>query len=333
MGSSVIGPVKLRAQIEQWRMARPFRITGFTFELIDVLVVSLEHEGRIGRGEAAGVYYKNDRPASMLAQIEHLRDGIEAGLSRADLQQLLPAGGARNALDCAMWDLEAKFSGKTVWQLTGIAPRPVRTAFTIGIEETPQRMAACAIEAAIYPILKVKVDSDRPVERVAAIRAVRPDAELVVDANQGWSFEQLVDAAPQLADLGVQLIEQPLPRGADSELEGYTSPVPLCADESCQDRSELDQAARRYQIINVKLDKAGGLTEALAHTRAIRTKGLDVLIGSMCGTSLAMAPGMVVAQGCRHVELDGQLLLARDRNPGLRCRNEEIAVPDPALWG
>lgn len=328
-----MGPLSLRTEIEEWPLMTPLRITGYTFNVIEVLVVSLERDGHVGRGEAAGVYYKNDKPASMIRQIEPLRMTIEAGISRDSLQEMLPPGGARNALDCALWDLEAKCSGKTIWGLTGIKPKPVTTVFTIGIEDTSQAMAARATEASIYPILKIKVDEDRPVERVAAIRAARPDAGLVIDANQGWTFEQLVEVAPKLAEMGVKLIEQPLPRGSDDPLEGYTSPVPLSADESCQHRGELDQASRRYQIINIKLDKAGGLTEALLLAQAVRDRGLALLVGCMCGTSLSMAPAFVVAQRCQYVELDGQLLLKRDRLPGLRCHNGEIAVPDPRLWG
>jgi L-Ala-D/L-Glu epimerase len=194
-------------------------------------------------------------------------------------------------------------------------------------------MAARAKEASIYPILKIKVDEDRPVERLAAIRAARPDADLMVDANQAWTFEQLVAVGPKLAEMGVTLIEQPLPRGRDQSLEGYRSPIPLCADESCQHRGELEQAGRRYQIINIKLDKAGGLTEALALAQAARNQGLQLWVGNMGGTSLGMAPAFVLAQLCRYVELDGPLLLKHDRVCAMRCEHGEIALPDPRLWG
>lgn len=328
-----MGSLSLRTEIEQWPLVTPFRITGYSFSAIEVLVVRLERDGHVGWGEAAGVHYLNDKPASMMRQIEPLRTTIEAGISRDSLQEMLPPGGARNALDCALWDLEAKCAGKTIWDLTGIEPKPVTTVFTIGIEDTPQAMAARAREASIYPLLKIKLDADRPVERVAAIRTARPDAGLVVDANQGWTFEQLVEVAPKLAEMGVKLIEQPLPRGSDEALEGYVSPVPLAADESCQHRGELDPASRRYQIINIKLDKTGGLTEALLMAQAVRDKGLELLVGNMVGTSLSMAPAFVVAQGCQYVDLDGPLLLKHDRFPGLRCHNGEIAVPNPRLWG
>jgi len=325
--------MSLRCEIESWPLKRTFRITGHALDTVDVLVASIGLDGHVGRGEAAGVYYFGESAPSMLRAIEDVRHKIEAGIGREALQSLLPAGGARNALDCALWDLEARRSGKSVWELTNIVPRVVTTFFTLGIESTPQLMAARAEEAFAYPILKIKVDGDQPVERVAAIRAARPDARLVVDANQGWSFSQLAEFAPKLAELGVSLIEQPLPRGADAPLEKYKSPVPLTADESCQHRGELDAAARRYQVINIKLDKAGGLTEALQLAKAIQDRGLQSQIGCRCGTSLAIAPAVVVAQLCSYAELDGHLLLERDRSPGLGCREGKIGIPDPLLWG
>lgn len=328
-----MGTMSLRTDVESWPLAKAFRITNYTFNAIEVLVVRLDQAGYVGRGEASGVYYLNETPASMIQQIEALRDTIEAGITRGELQTLLPPGGARNALDCALWDLEAKSTGRSIWDLTGIRPKPVTTVFTLGIEDTPEEMAAGAIEASNYPILKIKVDADRPVERVAAIRKARPDARLVVDANQGWTFEQLAEVAPHLARMDVRLIEQPLPRGADEALDGYRAPLPLSADESCQHRGELESASRRYQIINIKLDKAGGLTEGLKLVEAIRAKGLQVLIGCRCATSLAMAPGFVVAQHCLYVELDGHLMLERDRPEGLLCSSGELAVPNPRLWG
>jgi L-Ala-D/L-Glu epimerase len=325
--------ISLRAQIEKWPLAKPFRIAGYTFSVVELLVVVLETDGCVGRGEAAGVHYLHDTPSAMVRQIQQVREAIEAGISRNSLQSMLPPGGARNALDCALWDLEAKCSGKTIWELSGVAPKTVTTVFTIGIEDTPEEMAEAAANAAMYRRLKMKLDSDRPIERVAAVRAVRPQAELLIDANQAWTFEQLTEFAPKLADMDVKLIEQPLPRGADLKLKGYACPVPLSADESCQHRGELEQASQRYQMINIKLDKAGGLTEALLLADAAKERGMTVQTGCMIGTSLSMAPAFVVAQHCLYVELDGQFLLERDRVPGLRCQNGEIDVPDPRLWG
>lgn len=328
-----MGALKLRVDLEAWALCRPFRIAGRIFKAIDVVVVRLERDGCCGWGEAAGVFYMNDMPAAMVGQIEQVRPQVEAGISRETLQKILPPGGARNALDCALWDLEAKCSGETVWDAIGIEPKPVTTAFTIGIEDTPQAMAARAAESSQYPVLKIKLDGERPVERVAAIRAARPDARLLVDANQSWTFEQLAKIAPQLADLGIIIIEQPLPRGNDAALENYICPIPLVADESCLHRGELDQASRRYQIINIKLDKAGGLTEALLLAQAARDRGLGLMVGNMGGTSLGMSAAFVIAQLCDDVDLDGALLLRQDRAPGLRYQGGQIAVPDAAFWG
>jgi L-alanine-DL-glutamate epimerase-like enolase superfamily enzyme len=323
----------LSVHIEEWASKIPFRIAGFSWNTFKVVLVELSDGKHVGRGEGLPVYYLHETVDGLYRQIEGAAGQIERGIDREALLKLLPAGGARNAVDSALWDLEAKCHGRTIWELTGIEPRSVATAFTIGIEDTPEAMASRAIEASIYPILKIKVGEDRPVERVAAIRAARPDAGLVVDANQGWTFEQLFEVAPKLAELGVKLVEQPLPRGADEPLEGYTSPIPLSADESCQHRGELDQASRRYQIINIKLDKAGGLTEALLLAQAVRDRGLELLVSNMGGTSLSMAPAFVVAQLCQYVELDGQLILKHDRFPSLPCHNGKIAVPDSGLWG
>lgn len=325
--------LKLSVHAEEWAAKIPFRIAGHRWDAFKVVVVELTDGNHVGRGEGLPVYYLNEDVDSLYRQIEAAAGQIERVIDREALLGLMPPGGARNAVDCALWDLEAKCSRKTVWELTGIRPKPVTTVFTVGIEDTPEAMAARAIQASIYPILKIKVGKDQPFERVAAIREARPDAGLVVDANQSWTFEQLVEIAPKLAELGVKLIEQPLPRGSDDPLEGYVCRVPLSADESCQHRGELDQASRRYQIINIKLDKAGGLTEALLLAEAVRDKGLDRLVSCMGGTSLSMAPAFVVAQLCQFVELDGQLLLKRDRIPSLSCDKGTIAVPDSQLWG
>jgi L-alanine-DL-glutamate epimerase-like enolase superfamily enzyme len=325
--------LNLSVHIEDWASRIPFRITGHRWDSHKVVVVELAAGDHRGQGEGLPVYYLNETVDSLYQQIEAAAGEIERGVHREALLKLMPPGGARNAVDSALWDLEAKRSGKTIWELTGIEPKSVTTVFTIGIEDTPEIMAARAVEASMYPLLKIKVDKDRPVERVAAIRAARPDATLTVDANQGWTFEQLEEVVPKLMELDVKLIEQPLPRGADSQLEAYTSPIPLCADESCQHRGELQQASRRYQIINIKLDKAGGLTEALSLARAVKDRGLERLVSCMGGTSLSMAPAFVLAQLCKYVELDGPLLLKHDRFPALRCHNGRIDALDLRLWG
>jgi L-alanine-DL-glutamate epimerase-like enolase superfamily enzyme len=322
---------RLTATTESWAFREPFTITGYTFTSSDLLLVSIEQNGSRGRGEAAGVYYLAETGESMRADVEAVREAVEAGAGRDELRKLLPAGGARNALDCALWDLEAKQNNSTIWALTGIEPKPTRTVLTIGIG-TPEAMAAAAAKLDSDRI-KVKLDSKLPVERMTAVRKARPDAELIVDANQGWNLEQLSALAPELATLGVAMIEQPLPRGGDAELEYYRSPVPLGADESCLGVAEFEQAARRYQVINIKLDKAGGLTEALELARLAEERGIELMVGNMMGTSLAMAPGFVVAQLCRFVDLDGALFLTKDRPCPMTYQHGVVSAPRPELWG
>ena len=322
---------KVTFEVEFWAMKAPFRITGHTFYGADMLQVTITENGVSGRGEASGVYYLDENADSMLAQVESVKEALEQGLGREELLGLLPLGGARNAIDCALWDLEAKLSGKSIWELTGITPREITTTNTIGID-TLDGMAALA-KSHDTPLLKVKLDAENPVERIAAVRAARPDAVIIVDVNQGWTFDQLREFAPKLKDLGVAMIEQPLPRGGDAQLEGYEPPIPLCADESCLDTNEFEQAARRYQMINIKLDKTGGLTEALRLAAMARAKGKGLMVGNMLGTSLAMAPGYVVAQLCKFADLDGALFLKQDRPHPMGFAAGVIAPPDPNLWG
>ncbi|MDH3349908.1 MAG: dipeptide epimerase [Gammaproteobacteria bacterium] len=269
----------------------------------------------------------------MLAQLESIADKLVAGANRHDLLDLLPPGGARNAADAALWDLEAQLSGKSAWEMAGVEPNPVETDLTIGLEAEPEDMARKAAAAPDYDLLKIKLDDDRPVERIAAIRKVRPDARLIVDVNGGWTFEQLQRFSPDLQRFGVELIEQPLPRGEDSELEGYLCPIPLCADESCLHLGELEQAANRYQFINIKLDKTGGLTHALQLAHAAKAKDLGIMVGSMCGSSLAMAPHHVVAQLAEYVDIDGPLLMKNDRIGGLVYDRGFVSLPETRFWG
>ncbi len=325
--------MKFSANIEEWEMKQPFRITGVVWTHSRGLVVQLGMNGKIGRGEAQGVYYLDETVESMLAQVDAVADQIRRGISREALQDLLPPGGARNAVDCALWDLECKLAGKTIWQLTGIAPKPVITVFTIGLEDTAEAMAAKAAAAKDAPVLKIKLDGHQPYEKLAAIRAVRPDVQLVVDANQGWNFDLLKEVLPKCAGLNLGMIEQPLPRGDDAELEGFESPIILAADESCLHTGELEQAARRYSMINIKLDKTGGLTEALALAKAARAKGCKLMIGNMTGTSLGMAPSFVVAQLCDFVDIDGPLLLKHDHVNGLQYHKGQAEVFEPSFWG
>lgn len=319
--------------IADWELTQPFRISNFEWINSRCLVVQLGEDGCIGRGEAQGVFYLDETAESIFKQAEQVASVIRKGISRADLQDLLPAGGARNAIDCAMWDLECKKAGKTIWQLTDIDPKPVTTVFTIGLEDTPEAMAAKAAAAMDAPILKIKLGNDRPYERLAAIRAARPDAQLVVDANQSWDFELLQEVIPKCVALNLVMIEQPLARGHDKALQGFDSPITLAADESCLHTGELETAASRYDMVNIKLDKTGGLTEALKLARAARAMGCKLMVGNMVGTSLSMAPSFVVAQLCDFVDIDGPLLLKYDVPSGLDYNNGLVTEISPALWG
>jgi len=274
--------------IESWASLIPFRIANYEWDDYPTVVCEIEQDGVIGWGEALGVYYLDETEKTMLKQLEMVAAELAGGANREDLLELLPAGGARNAADAALWDLEAQLNGTSVWRMAGVEADPVQTVFTIGLEAEPDKMAAGAAAASDVSLLKIKLNNDRPVERIAAIRQARPDARLVVDVNQGWHFHELQRFAPELQSLGVEFIEQPLPRGGDDELENYESPVPLCADESCLTLDELEQAVSRYQIINIKLDKTGGLTHALELAQAIKDRDLRIMVGSMCGSSLAM---------------------------------------------
>lgn len=325
--------MKISAHLEDWELVQPFRISGMEWLTSPTLVVQLEEDGFVGRGEAQGVFYLDETAAGLFGQVDRVAPEIRKGITRDELQDLLPAGGARNAVDCALWDLECKKTGKTIWQLTGINPKPVTTVFTIGLEPTPEEMAEKAAAAADAPVLKIKLNADRPYERLAAIRAARPDAELVVDANQGWDFDLLKEVIPKCVDLDLGMIEQPLPRGGDQMLEAFESPITLAADESCLDSSELETAARRYSMINIKLDKTGGLTEALKLAYAAKEKGCKLMVGNMVGTSLGMAPAFVIAQLCDFVDIDGPLLLKYDHPNGLSYEKGVVGVFDSRFWG
>jgi len=316
---------------EQWALESPFRITGHVFHIIDMLHVRILENGAAGAGEAAGVYYLNETGKSILADAESAREALEHGADREALRSMLPAGGARNAIDCALWDLEAKLSNKRIWDLTGIVPGRTQSFFTVGID-TPEKMAEKARSLDSTKI-KVKLDDDEPLACITAVREARPDAEIVVDVNQGRNIGKLADLAPAFRDLNISMIEQPLPRGGDEELEGFESPVPLCADESCLTTAEFEQAARRYQVINIKLDKTGGLTEALDLAKMAKAHGKDLMIGNMVGTSLGMAPGYVIAQLCKYVDLDGTLYLTGDREHAMTFEHGFMSPPESALWG
>ncbi len=324
----------LAVRRESWPLAGVFRISRGARSEAHTVLVELRGGGAAGRGEAAPYPRYGESVDAVVAAIEGLRGDLERGLSREELAHALAPGAARNAIDCALWDLEAKRAGRRAWEAAGLpAPAPVTTAFTLGIDE-PDAMRAAAARHAARPLLKVKLDGERVMERVAAVREGAPRARLIVDANEAWTPEQLERRLPELAAAGVELVEQPLPAGADEALAGMTRAVPVAADESCHTRADLAAIEGRYDVVNVKLDKTGGLTEALALTAAARAGGFGVMVGCMLGTSLAMAPAVLAAQGARFVDLDGPLLLARDRTPGLDYGPQgALAPPPPGLWG
>jgi L-Ala-D/L-Glu epimerase / N-acetyl-D-glutamate racemase len=318
---------------ETWPSIIPFRIANNVWDDFPCIVCEIRQDGITGRGEALGVYYQGETPESMAADLQRISPALSGGADRKALLELLPPGGARFAADSALWDLEAQLSGTSAWELAGVLPDPVQTVFTIGLEDTPGQMAAKASAADDISLFKVKLNNDRPVERVAAICEARPDAELVVDANQGWNMDELRQFDPALHELGVQMIEQPLPRGKDQELEGYVPKVPLCADESCLHLGELDDAVRRYQMLNIKLDKCGGLTHGLKLAAAARNRGMALMVGCMGGTSLSMAPSHVLAQLCEFVDIDGPLLIKQDREGGLIYKRGIVSLPKQRFWG
>jgi L-alanine-DL-glutamate epimerase-like enolase superfamily enzyme len=326
--------LRLQAEVESWELSAPFRITGYTFTHSDIVVARISDGAHEGRGEAAGVYYRDDKPPGMAAQIEAVGDAVEAGLSREDLRGLLPPGGARNALDCALWELEARRAGKPVWALAGLdALKPLLTTYTLGAD-TPAAMAAGASgRFADARALKLKLLGDgADGERVQAVRAARPDAWIGVDANQGFTAATLEALLPILTAARVELIEQPLPVGQEAQLEGFKSPIPLAADESVQSLDDVAGLVGRFQVMNIKLDKCGGLTEALLMAQAARELGLKVMVGNMTGTSLAMAPAMVVGQFCDVVDLDGPLFLKEDRKPSVIYDHGYVRQPE-GVWG
>jgi L-alanine-DL-glutamate epimerase-like enolase superfamily enzyme len=327
-------PAALHFELERRPFAEPFRISGYVFEATDLLLVTLSNGEHRGRGEAAGAYYLGDDADNMIAILEEHRDAIEACASREELRSLLPAGGARNAVDCAMWELEAARSGRPAWQLAGLSDvKPVTTTFTVGADE-PAAMAETARKYAGAKAIKVKLtgELDLDVARVAAIRGARPDVWLGVDANQGFAVADLERLVGALVEQRVSLLEQPLARGREADLTGYDGPIPLAADESALGLEDVAGLVGRFQVLNIKLDKCGGLTEALLMAQEARRLGLGVMVGNMTGTSLAMAPAFIVGQQCDFVDLDGPVFLAEDRHPSVVYENGTIWCPDD-VWG
>ncbi|UPT62785.1 MAG: dipeptide epimerase [Hyphomonadaceae bacterium JAD_PAG50586_4] len=326
------GSVELRITHETWPLAEPLRIAFATIEAVDVVVAELYDGQHLGRGEGIGVFYRDDNAQRGVVELQGAAAALAAGQAYDAVFAQLKSYAARTAVDCAAWDLKCKQTKSSIWELTGVSPGRIETFSTISLD-LPQNMAA---SARMRPglRLKLKIDATNPVGQVEAVRRARPDAILIADANQAFSFAQLQDVAPALAQLGLALLEQPLASGADEALEGYRCAVPLAADESCFEISDLDLAARRYDVINVKLDKTGGLTEALRLERESRRRGLKTMVGCMAGTSLSMAPGFVVARaGVSFVDLDGPVLLAQDRSGGATYAGEVVTPPARSFWG
>jgi len=325
--------MKLVLRDETFPIAGRFTIARGSKTEARVLYVELHDGDLIGRGESVPYARYGETLDNCMDQLEAVRADIEAGLTLDALQSLLPAGAARNAVDCALWDLHAKLSGVPAWRSAGLKRfDPLKTAYTLSLD-TPEAMGAQAAANARRPLLKLKIGGAGDIDRVEAVRQHAPKARLIVDGNEGLSFDDLVRIAPDLAKLGVKLIEQPMKVTEDEALLGYDSPVPLCADESLHTRAELERCARLYTCVNIKLDKTGGLTEALALRKAAAAKGLGIMVGCMVATSLSMAPAMIVAQGADFIDLDGPLLLARDRENGLEITGSILAPPRPELWG
>jgi L-alanine-DL-glutamate epimerase-like enolase superfamily enzyme len=329
-----VAALKLHVEVQKLRLSAPFRISGFVFEEQEVVVVTLDDGRHRGRGEASGVYYLGDTAQGMIVEIEAARGTIERGIDRTALQQLLPAGGARNAVDCALWELEAHRAGAAVWELAGLdAPKPLVTTFTLGAD-APAAMAAGARKYAQARSLKLKLTGDLPedIERVRAVRAARPDVWMGVDANQGYGIEALNALIGVLDSAEVSLLEQPLKRGREADLEGFKSTIPIAADESVLTLSDIAGLVGRFSVVNIKLDKCGGLTEGLAMAHEARRLGLGVMVGNMVGTSLAMAPAFVLGQLCDVVDLDGPIFLAKDRTPSMTYTNGS-AWSGEEVWG
>ena len=315
-------------------LSAPFTITGYTFTEMTVVVARVEDRGATGEGEAAGVYYLEDDADRMCAALEEVRRDVEAGTDRASLRRLLPPGGARNAVDCALWDLEAKRLGQPVWRIAGLErPRALLTTFTIPAND-PAAMAAKGIEYAQAKSLKLKLTGEMPLdaERVRAVRRARPDAWIGVDANQGFTPDSLTALMPDLVACKVKLVEQPFARGREADLDGFRCPVPVAADESVQGLADVEPLVGRFDIVNIKLDKCGGLTEGLAMAAEARRLGLGVMVGNMVGTSLAMAPAWILGQLCDISDLDGTLFISRDREVVMSFENGKVSYPDRG-WG
>ncbi|WP_299329555.1 N-acetyl-D-Glu racemase DgcA [Parasphingopyxis sp.] len=323
----------LEVSVEDWPLEQPFTISRGVSHSAEVVVVRLTQDGAEGRGESTPTDHYGESCEGVVAAIEACRDRLE-GEEKPSAPGMDLRGAAANAVDCALVDLACKQAGKRAWDILGEPePGPVQTTKTVPLD-TPDKMAADARKWPTYNLLKIKLGMpDGDLGRVAAVRAARPDARLICDANEGWSIDQLRDYVGSLRDAGLEMIEQPLPAGQDDALRDFTSPIPLCADESCHVAADVEALVGKYDLVNIKLDKTGGLRPGLELATAARAHDMKIMVGCMLGTSLAMAPGLLVAQYAKFVDLDGPLALVGDRNPGLSYRDGFVSVPDAALWG
>jgi L-alanine-DL-glutamate epimerase-like enolase superfamily enzyme len=326
-------PQRLRVVRQSWKLAQPFAISRGSRTVAEVVVAEISDGDARGRGECVPYPRYGESVDGVVRALEAMVGAVFSGLDRAELQAAMPPGAARNALDAAFWQLDAGRANCSVAALAGLGPlHPVVTAYTLSLD-TPERMGAAAATHRDRPLLKLKLTGDGDVERVEAVRRAAPASRLIVDANEGWAERHLIEVMPVLAGLGVELIEQPLPAGADDALAHVPHSIPVCADESCHTSADLDRLAGKYDAINIKLDKTGGLTEALALAAEARRRGFTIMVGCMIGTSLSMAPAMLVAQQATIVDLDAPLLLASDRAHGMRYDGSTLYPPEPALWG
>jgi L-alanine-DL-glutamate epimerase-like enolase superfamily enzyme len=326
-------PQRLTITRRAWPLAQPFAISRGSRTMAEVVVAEIFDGDSRGRGECVPYPRYGESVDSVVATLEKMRGAVASGLDREALQKAMPPGAARNALDAAFWDIEAKRAYRSAADLAGIGPlHPVVTAYTLSLD-TPERMGAAAAEHRHRPLLKLKITGDGDLERVQAVRCNAPQSRLIVDANEGWTARHFAELSPVLAQLGVELIEQPLPAGDDDALAELPHPIMVCADEACHTMEDLDRLVGKYDAVNIKLDKTGGLTEALALAEAAKARGFAIMVGCMIGTSLAMAPAVLVAQDASIVDLDAPLLLASDRQPGLVYDGSTLYPPRSELWG
>ena len=324
---------RLTLRIESWPVHGVFRISRGSQTEIIVVTAEIQEGAMLGRGECRPYARYGESPESVIAAIETIRQDLQQGLERDQLGHYLEPGAARNAIDCALWDLAAKKAGQPVWKLAGLqSPQALTTAYTLSVD-SPENLAVAAESQKWRPLLKLKLAGQDDLQCVAAVRASAPASRLILDANEAWSEHDYETLMPVLFNLGVEMLEQPFPAGADACLASLPRPLPVCADESCHDSNSLDRLTGLYDVVNIKLDKTGGLTEAMQMKALARQRGFEIMIGCMVGTSLAMAPAFLLAQDCRYVDLDGPLLLAQDRQQGFHYAGSQILPLDGTLWG